>query len=89
MGIRRLRAGQTVYFVWQDWDMYYHESGAYKLRKFFIVEKNPYKAGQCLDFRFPRNYLCKAYTQGLRSFISRRKAIRYMNELNRYLPNSK
>ena len=89
MGIRRLRAGQTVYFVWQDCDMYYHESGAYKLRKFFIVEKNPYKAGQCLDFRFPRNYLRKAYTQGLRSFMSRRKAIRYMNELNHYLPDSK
>lgn len=31
MGIGRLRAGQTVYFVWQDWDMYYHEAGAYKI----------------------------------------------------------
>ena len=84
-----MKAGQTVYFVWQDWDMYYHESGAYKLRKFFIVEKNPYKAGQCMDFRFPKSYFRKAISSGLKPFTSRRKAIRYMNELNRYLPDSK
>lgn len=84
-----MKAGQTVYFVWQDWGMYYHEAGPYKLRKFLIVEKNPYKGGQCLDFRLPKSYFRKAISSGLKSFKSRRKAIRYMNELNRYLLDSK
>lgn len=83
-----MRAGQTVYFVWRDSDMYYHYAGEYKLRKFFIVEKDPYKWGQCLDHRLPKSYFRKALSSGLKPFTSRRKAIRRMNELNRYLPNS-
>lgn len=69
--------------------MYYHESGSYKLRKFFIIEKDPYKLGQCLDHRLPRSYFRKALSSGLKPFTSRRKAIRYMNEMNHYLPDSK
>lgn len=84
-----VKAGQTVYFVWQDSDMYYHYAGEYKLKKFFIVEKNPYKGGQCLDHRLPRSYFRKALSSGLKPFTSRRKAIRYMNEMNHYLPDSK
>ena len=84
-----MRAGQTLYFVWQDWDMYYHESGPYKLRKFIVVEKNPYKAGMVLDHRLPKSYFRKALSSGLKPFTSRRKAIRYMNEMNHYLPDSK
>ena len=84
-----MKAGQTVYFVWQYSDMYYHESGPYKLRKFFIIEKDPYKLGQCLDFRLPKSYFRKALSSGLKPFTSRRKAIRYMNEMNHYLPDSK
>lgn len=83
-----MKAGQTVYFVWRDSDMYYHYAGEYKLRKFFIVEKDPYKWGQCLDHRLPKSYFRKALSSGLKPFTSRRKAIRRMNELNRYLPNS-
>ena len=83
-----MKAGQTVYFVWRDSDMYYHYAGEYKLRKFFIIEKDPYKLGQCLDFRLPKSYFRKALSSGLKPFTSRRKAIRRMNELNRYLPNS-
>lgn len=84
-----MRAGQTVYFVWQDSDMYYHYSGEYKLRKFIVVEKNPYKAGMVLDHRLPKSYFRKALSSGLKPFTSRRKAIRYMNEMNHYLPDSK
>lgn len=83
-----MKAGQTVYFVWRDSDMYYHYAGEYKLRKFFIVEKDPYKWGQCLDHRLPKSYFRKALSSGLKPFTTRRKAIRRMNELNRYLPNS-
>ena len=84
-----MKAGQTVYFVWRDSDMYYHYAGEYKLRKFFIVEKDPYKCGQCLDHRLPKSYFREALSSGLKPFTSRRKAIRYMNEMNHYLPDSK
>ena len=60
-----MKAGQTVYFVWRDSDMYYHYAGEYKLRKFFIVETDPYKWGQCLDHRLPRSYFRKALSSGL------------------------
>ena len=84
-----MKAGQTVYFIWQDRDLFYHYSGEYKLRKFLIVEKNPYKAGMVLDHRLPKSYFRKALSSGLKPFTSRRKAIRYMNEMNHYLPDSK
>lgn len=92
--MKKYRAGQTIYVVHRDRDTYSRIlQNTYRIDKFFLQEKDPYVAGQVMDFRLPRGDLSviqNMITHGIKMIIttSRRKAISHKKRLELLLRNS-
>lgn len=78
-----LKAGQTFYIVFQSVD-YYFQPAEFVMRKFRLVEKNPYKPGEIIIHVFPRECLSALTAVGITPILSRRKALRKLKECLRY-----
>ena len=86
MDTRRLKAGQTIYIVDRKMNYCtYTRDGIYEITKYILVEKDPYRLGQCWDFRFPMKHLKWLSEYPLFFYTSRRKAERKLKELLHYM----
>lgn len=78
-----LKAGQTFYVVYQSVD-YHLQPAEFVMRKYRLVEKNPFKPGEIITHVFPRELLSDLIAVGITPILSRRKALRKLKECLRY-----